>query len=443
MDRPPNRDKTKRAIQEAISEVQHATRPRARSARDVFSWFVALAAGAAVAWRGIHKAAEAGEERRAAAGVEAETQRLSRQFEAAREEEVAAPAPASTSNGDGRTARREAEPGVTRPGESAASPPGETVRVAGTWMGLAKEFYARFMEDECLTRAEALAFTVILSLAPLMLLALAALGFLIRDPQQAADYVHRFIAQMLPGQQAEKAVDQVLAQTHIIESAQTLMQGRWWAIVVGVLSLLWAALSLLVNATTPMNAAWDVQETRSFLRLRLICLGVFAGAGLFFALSLLPSSAPDMIQRLHIPWLGLPKHPPFLIATLLQILFEALAWCLDIAMFVIIYRFLPGANVTWKTALFGGALTGLLWEVFKKGFAVYLANFGDFNKLYGALGGVILLLTWILYTCLILLAGAILCKMYYEHREEGGVVCRKRRPHEPASDFRTAGEKRR
>jgi membrane protein len=291
-------------------------------------------------------------------------------------------------------------------------------------MGLAKEFYARFTADECPMRAQALAFTGILSLGPLMLLTLAALGFLIRDPQQAADYVHRFIVQMLPGQQAEKAIDQVIAQTHILESAQTLMQGRWWAVVVGFLSLLWAALSLLVSATKSMNAAWEVQETRSFLRLRLICLGVFAGAGLFFALSLLSSSGPDMLRRLPVPWLGLPEHPPFLVATLLQIFFEALAWCLNIAMFVIIYRFLPNANVTWRAALFGGAITGLLWEVFKKGFAVYLANFGDFNKLYGALGGGVLLLTWILYTCLILLAGAILCKMYHEHKEEGGIVCR-------------------
>jgi membrane protein len=431
MDHPPNREKTKRAVQDAISEMQHATRPHAHSKQGVFSWLVALAAGAAVVWRGVQNAAETGEDSRAAAEAEAETQRLRRTFETAREKEAAASAPVSAPNRDGGTARREGD-GAARP-DGSAYPPGDTARVSGGWMGLAKEFYTRFTEDECPTRAQALSFTGILSLTPLMLLALAALGFLIHDPRQAADYVHRFIAQMLPGQRAEKAVDQVIAQTHILEAAQTLMHGRWWAIVVGVLSLLWAALSLLVSAATPMNAAWDVQETRSFLRLRLLCLGVFAGAGLFFALSLLPSSGPDLLQRLPIPWLGLPKHLPLLVAAFLQILFEALAWCLDIAMFVIVYRFLPNANVTWRAALFGGAITGLLWEVFKKGFAIYLANFGDFNKLYGALGGGILLLTWILYTCLILLAGAILCKMYHEHKEEGGVASRRRQLRNPAA----------
>jgi len=91
-------------------------------------------------------------------------------------------------------------------------------------------------------------------------------------------------------------------------------------------------------------------------------------------------------------------------------------------MFVLIYRYLPNARVTWRAALFGGVITGLLWEIFKKGFAVYLAHFGNFNKAYGALGGVFLLITWISYSCLVLLAGAILCKMYHEHTEEGGVA---------------------
>ncbi len=179
----------------------------------------------------------------------------------------------------------------------------------------------------------------------------------------------------------------------------------------GFLSLIYAGLGLFVSAADPMNAAWEVKETRSFLRLRLVCLEVFAGAGLFFLLSLAVSAG-----------LWHPAGAPWIVNALLTVFYEALAIALNGVMFTLIYRFLPNTQVTWKAAAFGGAVTGLLYEIAKKGFEFYLANFGNLNnKMYGALGGIVLLVTWIYYGSMLLLAGAIVAKMYHEHREEGGV----------------------
>jgi len=102
-------------------------------------------------------------------------------------------------------------------------------------------------------------------------------------------FVTGLVAQMLPGREASDAANNLIAQTHIVESAHTLMAGKWWAAAVGVLSLLWAAVGLFVGASDPMNAAWDVRETRGFVKLRLVALGVFIGSGLLFLLSLVPS----------------------------------------------------------------------------------------------------------------------------------------------------------
>ena len=196
------------------------------------------------------------------------------------------------------------------------------------------------------------------------------------------------------------------------------MNGKWGAIALGVGSLLWAATGLLASASEPMNVAWEVKETRNFFQLRLTCLGVFLGSGALFLLSLAPSSGPEFLRSLNIPWLGLPKNLPWGV----DLVFWILAIVVDSAMFALIYRFLPNAKVSWREALFGGVAAGALWEIFKKAFAIYLAHFGKFNQLYGALGGVVLLVTWIWYSCIVLLLGAILCKMLHEHRKEGGVV---------------------
>ncbi len=296
--------------------------------------------------------------------------------------------------------------------------PNETGQKATGIVSLGKELFQRFNADECLTRSQALSFVSVLSLGPLLLFALAALGFFIHDPLKVQEYVKHLVEQALPGKQAAEAANQIIAQTRIAESAQTLIQGKWWATAIGAASLMWAAISLFVGASGPMNIAWEVKETRSFLQLRLVCLGVFLGSGMLFLISLAPSSGPSFIRNLHIPWLGLPKQVPWGI----DLLFWALAILVNSGMFTLIYRFLPNAKTTWREAFHGGIVAGFLWEIFKKAFAVYLSHFANFNQLYGALGGVILLVTWIWYSCIVLLLGAIMCKMSHEHRHEGGVA---------------------
>jgi membrane protein len=292
-------------------------------------------------------------------------------------------------------------------------------KVDNSLAAIVKEFYKRFNEDEITTRAAALAFVGVFSLVPILLFAVIALGFVFRDPGEANRHVQQFVSQLLPGESASKAANDVLAQTHLVETAQGMTHHIGWPLVIGVASLLWAGISLFVTAAVPMNTAWDVTETRSFLKLRMIALGVLCGAGLVFLLSLVVSAMPRVVANLTPPLFGTPGEVPLWAGALLALL----AIGLDALMFILIYKFLPNVKVTWKAAIFSGVATGLLWEAFKQMFAYYLAHFGNSNnKLYGALGGIVLLITWIYYSCIILLAGAIVGKMFHEHREEGGVT---------------------
>ena len=392
----PNRNVTRRAVQEAIREVQRAVQPRKKALkkqkRESGSKILALAAGAAVLWRGYQvflKDAQAVHDTDRVVGL--------------------TPRPLT-----GTDAAAQISAGDAANDAIAEAKPKETVT---GFAALAKEFYARFNADECMTRSYALAFILVLSLVPLLLFALAITGFVIQSPEQAADYTRQLISGLLPGQQAGEAVNDFIAQAHIAESAKTLMNGKGWALAGGIVSLLWAAIGLFVSASDPMNRAWEVTETRSFVKLRLVALGVFAAAFAFFALSLVVTSgAHGALARL-----GIPDSLPMGGAFLLDLFFFALAALINGGMFTLIYKFLPNATLSWKSAAFGGLIVGVLMEVFKQGFALYLAHFANFNKLYGTFGGIFLLVTWISYSCVLLLAGAIVCKMHHEHRESGGV----------------------
>jgi len=292
------------------------------------------------------------------------------------------------------------------------------VKIDAGLAALAKEFYKRFTTNEIMTRGAALAFVCVFSLVPMLLFAVIALSFIFQDPGEANKHVQGFLTQLLPGESASRAASDVLNQTHLVENARGMTHHIGLPLIIGIASLLWAGISLFVAAADSMNAAWGVTETRSFIKLRVVALCILFGAGAILIASLGITALPTLLMNGNAGQSGTPADVPIwatLLATLLAVL-------LDIMMFVLIYKFLPNSHVTWRAALFSGCVTGLLWEMFKAGFEVYLTHFGSSNnKIYGALGGIVLLLTWMYYSCIVLLTGAEIGEMYHEHKE-GGVV---------------------
>jgi membrane protein len=287
-------------------------------------------------------------------------------------------------------------------------------------IGYAKELFARFNGDHCPAWAASLSFFSILSIAPVLLCGLAVLGFLIQDPAEAAAQVKRLVTNLLPGAGAARSANDIIAQLNIEKHAGDLMQKRGVAGLIGLLSLFWAASRIFVNAATPMNAAFRTEEKRGFVKMQLVAIGLLFGAGALFLLSLLPASGPAVLQRL--PFLqNLPNPLP----PLLAFVFLLISVAINAAMFTVIYRFLPSpsAGITWKEAAVGGASAAVLWEALKQGFAFYLSHFGgdpNADKVYGALGGLILLVLWIYYSSMVLLMGAEIAKLYSDVQEDAG-----------------------
>lgn len=403
-----NPERTPSAVRQAVDDIQNGKHSAGRSLGNVLSWVVVLSAGAVVAWRSLRSLDSAdgtpavAQSGSSVSGLTAGTSQLEVEGRSANvRTEKRSRDQADTLSKDGYSAKSSVD------GSAKSLGPG----------ALAKEFWRRYQTAEVMTRSQALAFIGVLSLGPVLLFALAALGFVIHNTAQVERFVHDLVGHFLPGRQASEAANNLIAQTHIVESAHALMKGKWWAIAIGVVSLIWAAIGLFVGASDPMNVAWTVRETRSFVKLRLVALSVFVTAGILFLLSLAPSALPSLAGKVNLPFAGYLLQPGWgldLVGWLVAIVVNA-------AMFTVIYKFLPNAMVRWKSAVFGGAVAGALWELFKKGFAVFLGHFGDYNKLYGALGGAVLLVTWIWYSCILLLAGAILCNMYQQNLLTGVV----------------------
>jgi membrane protein len=101
-------------------------------------------------------------------------------------------------------------------------------------------------------------------------------------------------------------------------------------------------------------------------------------------------------------------------SALLQLVFAAASILVTIALFVIVYRFMPKAEVTLRDTLPGAVIAGLLWETAKYVFAWSL-NYFHYDEIYGPVGAVVAVLTWSYVSSLILLFGAQLTAVF--HRE--------------------------
>jgi YihY family inner membrane protein len=97
-----------------------------------------------------------------------------------------------------------------------------------------------------------------------------------------------------------------------------------------------------------------------------------------------------------------------------QGIYAIVSFLVTVVLFVVIYRFMPKAEVTLRDTLPGAVLAGLLWEVAKYVFAWSL-NYFHYDQIYGSVGAVVAVLSWSYVSSLILLFGAQLTAVF--HRE--------------------------
>ena len=250
----------------------------------------------------------------------------------------------------------------------------------------------------------------IFSLIPLLLLGLALLGFFLPSPGEATEYLQKAIVQFLPGKEAATYAKETLKLIGFEEMAEGLRKSSVFGVLIGSLVQLWTGISLFSSIATSLNLCFGVKETRSFLRLRVICLGAFVGILLLFLVSLIPTFLFDFI--LNLPFLQ--GKVAAWESSVINVVLAIVVIFIDIGIFVLIYQVLPDTKVPFRAAVIGGGISGILWELFKRIFSLYLSHFGNYSKLYGSLGAVALLITWISYSCIILLSGGVICIMVQE-----------------------------
>jgi membrane protein len=276
------------------------------------------------------------------------------------------------------------------------------VRNRSSWRSMLGRVLHQFHENDLFTSAAAMSYFGLMALFPTLLLLLATSNQIAAGSEMLSHAVDVY-----PGS------SKFLRET--IRSFSSLGIGP---IVTCVVIVLWAGSWVFAVIERALNRIWGT-TSRAFLHGRALTIGMIGLVGLLLSLSVLVTSfvvgLREMTGRLSPRQV---EHYPLLISVgsaFWQVVFAAVSYLITVALFVLVYRFMPRAQVTLRDTLPGAFLGGVLWELAKYIFAWSL-NYFHYDQIYGSVGAVVAVLTWGYVSSLILLFGAQLTAVFhYEH----------------------------
>ena len=190
------------------------------------------------------------------------------------------------------------------------------------------------------------------------------------------------------------------------------------AIATCIVVVFWAGSWVFAVIERALNRIWGA-TSRIFFHGRALTVGMVGLVGLLLAASVFVTSILVAMREMAGRFSPRQIERYTLLASagsaFWQVLFAVVSYLVTVALFVLVYRFMPKASVTLRDTLPGAFLAGLLWEIAKYIFAVSLHYF-HYDQLYGSVGAVVAELTWSYVSSLILLFGAQLTAVFhYEH----------------------------
>jgi len=262
-----------------------------------------------------------------------------------------------------------------------------------SWKGVFKRAMREFNEDKITDWAAALTYYAVLSIFPMLLALVSLLGlFGTSATQPLIDNV----GTVAPGPAKEIV-------TNAIQNLQKSQGAAGFAFVFGLAAALWSASGYVGAFMRASNDIWDVEEGRPVWKTIPLRLGV---TGILLVLTTISALAvvltgPLAKQVGNVVGLGSAAVTAWDIAKW-PVLILIVAF-----MIALLYYAAPNVKhpkFQWVSP--GSLVAVLLWIVASALFAFYVANFSSYNKTYGALGGVIVFLTWLWITNNVILLGA-------------------------------------
>ncbi len=258
------------------------------------------------------------------------------------------------------------------------------------WKDVAVRVKDEARGDNITLIAAGIAFFSLLSLVPAMIAAISLYG-LVSTPEDVARNLNDMTTTM-PAEARTLVTDQL--QQVVSSSKGGLSVG----LIIGLLVALWGASTAMQQMIVALSAIYDEKDSRGYvkLRARAIVLTVLGIAFLGVSLLLL-AGAPALVARMDNSAASLAV--------------SILRWPVLVALMVValsaLYRYAPDRHQPkWRWVTWGSGAATVLWIAASFAFSFYASHFGSYNKTYGSMAAVVVLMLWLFITALCVLVGA-------------------------------------
>ncbi|HEX5689394.1 MAG TPA: YihY/virulence factor BrkB family protein, partial [Roseiflexaceae bacterium] len=273
---------------------------------------------------------------------------------------------------------------------------------------LLKETWQEFQEDEASQLGAALAYYATFSIFPLLLLLLAALGFVLRYWDNAID--------------AQEQILTVVAQNFSPQLSQTfrdlldvLKEQAGAATGIGLVTLLLGASGVFQQLDASFNKIWKVPKKNdasgivatvwNLARTKLFSFGMVLAVGFLMLVSLALTGVTQALLSAFsdVPLLG---NLPIVGRAVGFVGGLAVTLLLSTLVFALLFKYLPDTRVLWGDVWLGGLFTAIIWELAKRLLAFYIDYSSRSFSAYGAIGTILVLMLWVYFSSQILFLGA-------------------------------------
>jgi len=281
---------------------------------------------------------------------------------------------------------------------------GSAQRSVGPWQNIVALVQA-WSDDRCSRKAAALAYYTAFSLAPLLVIVLAA-GGLVMDSEMLGAALLDQVRQAFGEAGAE------LVQQMLVTSAQEEVRG--WSVGIAIAVLFLGATTAFAELKSSLDDIWRVHPDPNavqrsgwfdLLRTRVLSLGLVLTIAFLLLTSLAMNALLGLAWQALSGWVGVAE------TTWLALAGEVTTWLVVGALFTAIYRVLPEARLEWGHLLKAAGITTVLFMVGKWAIGLYLANSAPASS-FGAAGSLAILLLWMYYSASIFFLGAQIARMF-------------------------------
>jgi membrane protein len=278
--------------------------------------------------------------------------------------------------------------------EASEKPDSPTDLSKPSWTYSLRKSVREFLDDECTDLAAALTYYAVLSIFPALLALVSVLG-LVTDPTKSVQTVIDLLKPLV----SKPTLDAVQP---VVKNLAT-SQGAGFAFILGLALALWSASGYVTAFSRAMNRIYEIREGRPFWKLRPIMLLITLIAVLLIAVALLILVLSGPLAQSVGNLIGLGSTA--------VTIWGYVKWPVLLLVMVLVVALLYYATPNIKQPKFrwisvGAVVAIVTWLIASVLFGIYVANFSNYEKTYGSLGGVIAGLLWLWITNLALLLGA-------------------------------------